>query len=62
MVQTTIQNICAVDNLQKKSFDSNNCAIIFSNFFFSHHLKLCEYGTPESLLDSNLGHAGCDTF
>lgn len=22
MVQTTIQNICAVDNLQKKSFDS----------------------------------------
>lgn len=62
MVQTTIQNSCAVDNLQKKVFWLDNCAIIFSAFFFLFHLKLCEYGTPESLLDCNLGHAGCDTF
>lgn len=61
MVQTTIQNICAVDNLQKKSFDSITVQLFFQLFFLLH-LKLCEYGTPESLLDGNLGHAGCDTF
>lgn len=61
MVQTTIQNICAVDNLQKKSFDLITVQLFFQLFFLLH-LKLCEYGTPESLLDCNLGHAGCDTF
>lgn len=33
MVQTTIQNICAVDNLQKKSFDSITVQLFFSAFF-----------------------------
>lgn len=45
----------------KKVFWLDNCAIIFSSFFL-FRLKLCEYGSPESLLDCNLGHAGCDTF
>lgn len=35
MVQTTIQNICAVDNLQKKSFDSITVQLFFQLFFFS---------------------------
>lgn len=33
MVQTTIQNICAVDNLQKKSFDSITVQLYFFCFF-----------------------------
>lgn len=34
MVQTTIQNICAVDNLQKKSFDSITVQWYFFQLFF----------------------------
>lgn len=33
MVQTTIQNICAVDNLHKKVSRLDNCAIFFLRFF-----------------------------
>lgn len=33
MVQTTIQNICAVDNLQKKSFDWITVQFFFKVFF-----------------------------
>lgn len=63
MVQTTIQNICAVDNLQKKSFDSITVQFFFQFFFFNLlHLKLCDYGTPECLLDCSACHAGCNTF
>lgn len=43
----------------KKSFDSITVQLFFSAFFSS---IWCEYGTPESLLDGNLCHAGCDTF
>lgn len=35
MVQTTIKNICAVDNLQKKSFDSITVQFFFFRFFCS---------------------------
>lgn len=62
MVQTTIQNICAVDNLQKKSFDSITVQFFFVFFFNLLHLKQCDYGTPECLLDCSACHAGCNTF
>lgn len=35
VVQTTIQNICAVDNLQKKSSDSITVQLFFQLFFSS---------------------------
>lgn len=48
MVQTTIQNICAVDNLHKKVSWLDNCAIFFFLlffffFFFLFCLHLREY-------------------
>jgi len=69
MVQTTIQNICAVDNLQKKVFFFDSIITVqsfFSAFFpsffsLSLSLALSLYGTPESLFyfsrRGNLGHA-----
>lgn len=47
----------------KEVFWLNNCAIFFKVFFFNLlHLKQCDYGTPECLLDCSACHAGCNTF
>lgn len=41
-VQTTIQNICAVNNLQKKVFRLDNCAVAFFCLFVRFFLLLFE--------------------
>lgn len=57
IVQTTIQNICAVGNLQKKSWD-----FVTVQFFFllsPPSFVWNNVSAPDFHLDSGLRHAGC---